>query len=166
MNCESPLTRQYLYNGMIEGFEHCSSGHHNHIITIVLPHISEMMPDMSSRGQLDADPPIPGQRTALICRVDRFFFGGVFLWTGEIYWIPGLAIQFVDLPSYKIVIFNSYVSLPEGIFSFFWSDPFPLILFHWLRHQASPLMQHCFPGSLGYSSWAYRKRGVQLQHLE
>ena len=48
------LTRQYLYNGMIEGFEHCSSGHHNHIITIVLPHISEMMPDMSSRGQLDA----------------------------------------------------------------------------------------------------------------
>ena len=26
-----------------------------------------------------------------------------------------MAIEFVDLPSYKMVIFHSYVSLPEGI---------------------------------------------------
>ena len=26
-----------------------------------------------------------------------------------------MAIEIVDLPSYKMVIFNSYVSLPEGI---------------------------------------------------
>ena len=26
-----------------------------------------------------------------------------------------MAIEIVDLPSYKMVIFNSYVSLPQGI---------------------------------------------------
>ena len=44
-------------------------------------------------------------------------FMGYTLWLCQQFANLKIAIEIVDLPSYKMVIFHSYVSLPEGMFS-------------------------------------------------
>ena len=45
-----------------------------------------------------------------------------------------MAIEIVELPSYKMVIFHSYVKLPEGLYINIWvdyNDRTPFSFMHW-----------------------------------
>ena len=59
-----------------------------------------------------------------------------------------MTIEIVDLPSYKMVIFHSYVTLPEGIYIYMYR-----IYMHTYRTSTDMIIEDLLINANGFADW-------------